>query len=1573
MRVGQMSADRADPVDPVLQKKVNQVVELTGRSKDEVIVALHDCDNDANRAINHLLEGDDQGEWKETSSKRKKRQPATTKPVEDTSPERREKSTDGRRERDDRFDGAPSRRGRQPPRLARKNNQNREFEENERNRNDSASQDRDRGGFGKDFDKGFDRNFDRSFGDDRRGRGRGRGGGPGRGGRGGGRGRREGRGGGPGGPRYDRSSSGGPSIGTWTNESAEKENSQNNFTVSTWEDMATEGDWDTEWTGSVGTTTNEDRGYTKVNLEETTTFISSAPVTDTFSNDTSSAFTNNTSSAYTNDTSSAYTNDTGSNVFGSVGADYNQHDDFAQNDSIFPSHSSDSASHVFTNSLVTIATANGNVAFNDSTNTLHASALETAMNANAIGNTDPLNQNSLHDDTMQNSLPASNIGQPSTLGQRLDLSMLLKSAEAEAHAQKQQSQFISQFTKPQPTESYTNNTNNSQPQLPIHNSTNSLPHHNNVTQHLPIHNSAQSQTALQHAALTLNESYGSVDPMSVPMSAAESLAQVTAGSATITSMHSRAAQQAALTQVMNQSRPKPQKSKLPPPSKIPATAVEMPGHLPGTMNLDVQFGNWDAGFVSFGTVPNEQSQSVSYSPTISSSPPPTVHSNHLPSVSSTSDHLAANALHVTSVIHHVTSPPPGLPVNSVMTTPPPATIPASPAQSVLDAVCSNANIVTSPPKQHSAFPNSQTSPQQPSYSKPSAVTSPPDPIPFPSDRQPNQYGQRTTSTGMSTGTSLQSKVGGGAVSIPGMPGFPPQPYAASYQVYSNSSTNNKQAVSASDVQSSQISSSSHSQSGPTQYPSSFHSAVSPGNAGSVYSNQTAAPPSLYQAQNSQSAFPGSQSVPANPSYQSPSAYHSRESVQPATVPFPPPSGNSNSQSNSSSYSAGAASGAYQSGSSQSSLNQSNVSYSATAGVSQSSNSPYARESQSNSQVSSSPYTRDSTIIQSQTGSQSSYPGQSSQNQQHGGYAPSNTHQSSTNSSSYNATPLPVTTQSYTSHPIPNNPHAATTQSYTNHQSSASTYGSTREQTSSQSYGQTPRENPSSQSFGPTSRDNTSSYGAPSRDNVPSQSYGSTSLDKPASQSYGSRDNATTQSYGSTSRDSTSSKSYGSAPRDNTAPQSYGSTSRENTPSQSYGTTSRDNTPSQSFGSSSRDSTPSQSYGSANHQTNSLPMASNNLTDSLQKMTVKDNISPSQYGADTSNTAAVSTGVIPSTLSTAAPAFTGSPGSVTSVLGLTTSSNTSTLASMPATKHTVPGLPITSKAPPNLPPGVPPLMGNYIPAGLPFTFPGLPQQTAIYSYEDLQLLQRLPVPPSTLTGMTAPREYAAGDGKGLPTRLDAQSPVTPGGGPVQGGSQQQSQQAATQQATHQPFMNPTLPPGYNYYYPGLVPGGYSAYPPAMFPSNMVPPVTQNTGHGSSSGGAAQFQKPAGYGGTHYGTATYDDLSTQAQDFAKTAYQQAAPVQSKVGVTSAVTANVSGDIAAAGKVSYGMTQHAPGFDKAAFAAATPPPFNMAMSASGSQAGPMGPGAYGAPYMPVMAHQPHSQMLHHHLQQLQKEVQK
>ncbi|CAM1313790.1 UBAP2 (predicted), partial [Pycnogonum litorale] len=77
IRIAQLIGDgkHAD-ADPELQAKVTQVMELTGRSSDDAMVALHDCDNDPNLAVDMLLEGNQQqGEWELSGKKKKNRQP----------------------------------------------------------------------------------------------------------------------------------------------------------------------------------------------------------------------------------------------------------------------------------------------------------------------------------------------------------------------------------------------------------------------------------------------------------------------------------------------------------------------------------------------------------------------------------------------------------------------------------------------------------------------------------------------------------------------------------------------------------------------------------------------------------------------------------------------------------------------------------------------------------------------------------------------------------------------------------------------------------------------------------------------------------------------------------------------------------------------------------------------------------------------------------------------------------------------------------------------------------------------------------------------------------------------------------------------------------------------------------------------------------------------------------------------------------------------------------------------------------------------------------------------------------
>uniref|UniRef100_A0A8C1N9R3 Ubiquitin associated protein 2-like n=1 Tax=Cyprinus carpio TaxID=7962 RepID=A0A8C1N9R3_CYPCA len=270
---------------------------------------------------------------------------------------------------------------------------------------------------------------------------------------------------------------------------------------------------------------------------------------------------------------------------------------------------------------------------------------------------------------------------------------------------------------------------------------------------------------------------------------------------------------------------------------------------------------------------------------------------------------------------------------------------------------------------------------------------------------------------------------------------------------------------------------------------------------------------------------------------------------------------------------------------------------------------------------------------------------------------------------------------------------------------------------------------------------------------------------------------------------------------------------------------------------------------------------------------------------------------------------------------------------------------SGKAPPNLPPGVPPLLPNpYIMA------PGLlhPYPPQMYGYDDLQMLQtRIPLdyysipfatPTTALTGREGSltgNPYSAGDlskfGRG-----DASSPA-----PATTLAQPQQTQTQTHHTTQQPFLNPALPPGYSYtslpYYTG-VPGlpNTFQYGPAMFP---VAP-TSSKQHGVNVGvnaSATPFQQASGYGSHGYSTG--------------------------VSVTSSNTGvpDISGSV-------YTKTQS---FEKQGFHTGTPSASFSLPSALGS-GGPINPPAAAgyapAPYMHILTphQQPHSQMLHHHLQQ-------
>ncbi|XP_057684005.1 ubiquitin-associated protein 2-like isoform X5 [Corythoichthys intestinalis] len=297
---------------------------------------------------------------------------------------------------------------------------------------------------------------------------------------------------------------------------------------------------------------------------------------------------------------------------------------------------------------------------------------------------------------------------------------------------------------------------------------------------------------------------------------------------------------------------------------------------------------------------------------------------------------------------------------------------------------------------------------------------------------------------------------------------------------------------------------------------------------------------------------------------------------------------------------------------------------------------------------------------------------------------------------------------------------------------------------------------------------------------------------------------------------------------------------------------------------------------------------------------------------------------PAAISISAAAASNAPSSVTSL------SSRSSAAS-------------SGKAPPNLPPGVPPLLPNpYIMA------PGLlhPYPTQVYGYDDLQMLQtRIPldyygIPFATPTTALTSREAGltnnpySGDlskfGRG-----DASSPA-----PATTLAQNQQQnQTQTHHSTQQPFLNPALPPGYSYtslpYYTGMpgLPNTFQ-YGPAVFP---VAP-TSSKQHGVNVGATATpFQQASGYGSHGYSTG--------------------------VSVTSSNTGvpDISGSV-------YTKTQS---FEKQGFHTGTPTASFSLPSALGSGGPINAPAAAGyapAPFMHILAphQQPHSQILHHHLQQ-------
>ncbi|KAI5094772.1 ubiquitin associated protein 2b [Silurus meridionalis] len=297
---------------------------------------------------------------------------------------------------------------------------------------------------------------------------------------------------------------------------------------------------------------------------------------------------------------------------------------------------------------------------------------------------------------------------------------------------------------------------------------------------------------------------------------------------------------------------------------------------------------------------------------------------------------------------------------------------------------------------------------------------------------------------------------------------------------------------------------------------------------------------------------------------------------------------------------------------------------------------------------------------------------------------------------------------------------------------------------------------------------------------------------------------------------------------------------------------------------------------------------------------------------------------------------------------------------------------SSKAPPNLAQGVPPLLANqYImgPSGL------LPAYPQIYGYEDLQMMQsRLPIDYYGLTAFPGATTLSARDG-GLANnpytgdvtkfaRGDAPSPAPNTSlssvAPSQSEPGTVPPQTQAPQNPGQAYMNPPLPPGYGYtslpYYAGM-PGMPSAF--QYGPTVFMPPASAKQ--------HAQYQHQAGYGGHTY-AAGFDDLSQAhaggdyGKGYGSSSQSQAKP-SNNTGKAPGLSGSANSDLGAA---VYSKTQS---FDKQGFPTATPATFSLPSALGGT--GPLNPGGapgYApAPFLHIMPHQqPPSQLLHHHMAQ-------
>ncbi|XP_067631505.1 protein lingerer isoform X1 [Eurosta solidaginis] len=592
LRIAQITNSNTSE-DPQMREKVATLTEMTQRSEEEVCCALYECDNDLERAVVYLLETLPVGAF-ETSSKKKKNKAASGSHDNaggdgewtDTNAnmDRREKSRNRSSNRGGRG-GTDSRGWR-----------GREARENERNLRDSRG--------GDDRNDNYRRREGGGPGGGRGGGGRG-GGYAGRGGRGGGRFGAGGRGAGGRGDRGYNSRSNAnedhQEVELWDNTIAQNaEKQQQQIQDDAW------GDWDNEeYVGSL----KDSKVFTTSNLPNQT-------AASVVGSGVSSMSGGVVSSAGTSDLSAPPGLEHHLGTSGMVG-------------NVTSPQQQQQGSHLNTlvgNSLGVAGVSSpglGSVAngglnednSNISPTIMSASAATPMMQYSAAVTNSQLSQSQQVSQThQQQQQPTSVVGGTSNLSaSALSSSPYGSAVDTFTNAATAAANLVQQVQQQQQQQQQ-------QPQTQIKASATLSAEQSQYFNSLASQNAAAAAAAAaavamqqplkqQQLAATYAQNAAAVQ---YPTSYANVFGSAAVSATTATTTGLTGADQSQLSSGVQQPQVRRARAKLPPPSKIPSTAVEMPGDTLNNIGyLDVQFGGLDFGTEdTFDTLPEKFGASV---------------------------------------------------------------------------------------------------------------------------------------------------------------------------------------------------------------------------------------------------------------------------------------------------------------------------------------------------------------------------------------------------------------------------------------------------------------------------------------------------------------------------------------------------------------------------------------------------------------------------------------------------------------------------------------------------------------------------------------------------------------------------------------------------------------------------------------------------------------------------------------------------------------------------------------------------------------------------------------------------